>query len=319
MKDETLISTPEDLTQADWFVLLYSLLTDFPEKEWNDFVNDLIYKNRFFSSHKVVDVIKDFSERCTNTIKKGQKLYRARIYHQDPLREFLSDVFKASDKKKVSGTKDNIKEYFHMQLATVMLAVDKATPRGEEVVKAYNKWNRKRFKGYDSSGSGAPPRDHATLGRLNPQRISYLYLAEDPDTAIYEVKPTIGQHVSVATFTTKEEIKIYDLVKDADPQEEKRTNDDYSLFSVIQQRFSEPNTGDSFRYLPTQYLGEIIKQLGFDGIRFKSSLKNGGVNVVLFDTKKCKAIRSDIIRVGDIELKYDNPEIYQLEEFFKTE
>ena len=30
--------------------------------------------------------------------------------------------------------------------------------------------------------------------------------------------------------------------------------------------------------------------------------------------KKCKAIRSDIIKVGNIELKFDNPDIYQLEE-----
>ena len=55
--------------------------------------------------------------------------------------------------------------------------------------------------------------------------------------------------------------------------------------------------------------------MGFDGLRFKSSLKNGGINIVLFDDKKCKAIRSDIIKVADIELKLDAPDIYQLEEF----
>ena len=39
------------------------------------------------------------------------------------------------------------------------------------------------------------------------------------------------------------------------------------------------------------------------------------VYIVLFDDKKCKAIRSDIIKVADIELKLDAPDIYQLEEF----
>lgn len=39
---------------------------------------------------------------------------------------------------------------------------------------------------------------------------------------------------------------------------------------------------------------------------------------MLFDNKKCKAIRSDIIKVGDIELKFDNPDIYQLEEFIDS-
>ena len=31
--------------------------------------------------------------------------------------------------------------------------------------------------------------------------------------------------------------------------------------------------------------------------------------------KKSKDVRSDIIRVSEIELKYNNPEIYQLEEY----
>ena len=58
---------------------------DIPEKEWNEFTHNLIYKDRFSSSHKVVDVIKSFAEKCTVEIKKGQVFYRARIYRQDPL------------------------------------------------------------------------------------------------------------------------------------------------------------------------------------------------------------------------------------------
>jgi hypothetical protein len=33
-------------------------------------------------------------------------------------------------------------------------------------------------------------------------------------------------------------------------------------------------------------LTEIIKKLGFEGIRFKSSLNTGGNNIVIFDTSK---------------------------------
>ena len=40
--------------------------------------------------------------------------------------------------------------------------------------------------------------------------------------------------------------------------------------------------------------------MGFDGLRFKSAVKNGGINIVLFDDMKCKAIRSDLIKVSDI-------------------
>ncbi len=319
MNEESIASTTEELTQDQWWLILWSLLTDVPEKEWNEFAHDLIYKDRFSSSHKVVGVIKDFSEKCTATIKKGQVLYRARVYRKDPLQEFLSDVFKNPDAKKSSDMNDSLNDYFNMHLAAIVMGVEKGSPHGKKIIDAYNKWQRKRFKGYKASDSGAPPADAGSAGRINPERIRYLYLAEDPETAIYEVRPTIGQYVSVASFRTVDKVKIYDLAQEIKPQEGENTEYDYSLFNVIQQRFSEPNTGDAFRYLPTQYLGELIKQMGFDGLRFKSSLKNGGINVVLFDDKKCKAYRSDMIKVGDIELKFENPEIYQLEELLKTD
>ena len=319
MNEENIASTTEELTQDQWWLILWSLLTDVPEKEWNEFAHDLIYKDRFSSSHKVVGVIKDFSEKCTATIKKGQVLYRARVYRKDPLQEFLSDVFKNPDAKKSSDMNDSLNDYFNMHLAAIVMGVEKGSPHGKKIIDAYNKWQRKRFKGYKASDSGAPPADAGSAGRINPERIRYLYLAEDPETAIYEVRPTIGQYVSVASFRTVDKVKIYDLAQEIKPQEGENTEYDYSLFNVIQQRFSEPNTGDAFRYLPTQYLGELIKQMGFDGLRFKSSLKNGGINVVLFDDKKCKAYRSDMIKVGDIELKFENPEIYQLEELLKTD
>lgn len=319
MNDENFTPTTDELTQDQWWLILWSFLTDIPEKEWNEFTHNLIYKDRFSSSHKVVDVIKGFSEKCTVKIKKGQVLYRARIYHQDPLREFLSDVLKNPAAKKSSDKNDSLNDYYNMQLVAIIMAVDKGSPQVKEIIKAYKKWQRKQFKGYKVSDSGAPPADIGLAGRINPEKIRYLYLAEDPETAIYEVRPTIGQHVSVASFKTVDEVKIYDLAGEINPQEGENSQNDYSLFKVIQQRFSEPNTGDTFRYLPTQYLGELIKQMGFDGLRFKSSLKNGGINVVLFDDKKCKAYRSDIIKVAEIELKLEKPEIYQLEELLKAD
>ena len=221
--------------------------------------------------------------------------------------------------KKDSENVGDVDDYFNMQLAAAMMAVEKGSARGKEIIAAYNKWQRKRFKGFNASDSGAPPADLGTAGRINPKKIRYLYLAESPETAIYEVRPTIGQYVSVAYFRTVDEVKIYDLTQEIKTSEGEDPKSDYALFNVIQQRFSEPNAGDTFRYLPTQYLGEVIKQMGFDGIRFKSSLKNDGINIVLFDDKKCKAFRSDLIRVGDIELRIENPEIYQLEELLKID
>ena len=318
MNGENFAQSAEDLSQEQWWLILWSLITDSPTQEWNEFTHDLIYKNRFSSSHNVIEVIKRLSEVCTLTIPKGQILYRARIYHQDPLREFLSVAFKDIAKEDLDNI-GNIDDYFNLYLAALLKVFKKDTPRGETIINAYNNWQKKQFKGYNSDESGAPPANNATSGRLNPERIRYLYLAEDPQTAVYEVKPTIGQHVSVATFKTMYDIRIYDLSREINPFEKGTLNYDYVLFNEIQKRFSEPNTGDAYKYLPTQFLGELIKQMGFDGLRFKSAVKNGGINIVLFDDMKCKAIRSDLIKVSDIELKLENPEIYQLEELIQTE
>lgn len=311
----------DDMSQEFWILLLWGLINDVPKKEWDKFSHDLIYDNRFNSSHKVVDVIRDNADRRERRIVKGTKLYRARIYYQEPLWEFVSELFseKSIEKNKsISNNAVQLDEYYNMQLAAVIMAIEKGASKDNAVIDSINKWGRKKFKGYNARGSGKAPVDKTSSGRINPKGISYLYLAEDPETSIYEVRPTIDQHVSVAMFKTTEEIRIYDLAEDSIKPDNKNMGDDDSLFEVIQRRFSEPNSGDTLRYVPTQYLGETIKQMGFDGIRFRSSLKKDGINIVLFDDNKCKAIRSDITKVSSINLEYANPDIYELESYVNS-
>ena len=74
-----------------------------------------------------------------------------------------------------------------------------------------------------------------------------------------------------------------------------------------------PNTGEVIQYLPTQYITEEIKKLGFEGLKFNSSLKQGGINVVLFDIDSCTALSSDIVKVESIEIKTTKPDIYNLD------
>ena len=310
----------EDMPQEFWELILFSFLADMPTNEWNEFSNDLIYKNRFSSSHKMVDVIDRCADKCKHTIEKETVLYRARIYDKDPLQEFLHDYFKQLGEKKGKLQPDMISTLDKcqgMQIAAFMTLMDKETDNGKEVREYYKKWKRKRFKGYNSEGSGIPPADKTSPGRINPEKISYLYLSEDPNTAAYEVRPTISQYISVAKFKITEDIVVFDMTGDTNAEIENNVNNDNMLFDVIKRRFSEPNSGNPFKYLPTQYLSEKIKGMGFDGIRFRSSLKNDGINVVLFDNKKCKAVSSDIIRVEGIQMQFVEPDIYCLDNYNK--
>ena len=84
------------------------------------------------------------------------------------------------------------------------------------------------------------------------------------------------------------------------------------LYNTIGEMFSKPYNGDPTKYLATQYVAEEIKSMGFDGLRFRSSLHKKGVNIVLFNPDDCNAISSDLIEVKEIDLITDEPMIYKV-------
>ena len=47
---------------------------------------------------------------------------------------------------------------------------------------------------------GAPPPHKTSDGRINPRGISYLYLSDDIETALIEVRPWLKQEVTVGYF-----------------------------------------------------------------------------------------------------------------------
>jgi hypothetical protein len=66
-------------------------------------------------------------------------------------------------------------------------------------------------------------------------------------------------------------------------------------------RFSLPiNNDEKKAYIPTQYIAEYIKNEGFDGIKYKSSLSNIGNNITLFDKNNAEAISSKVYKIEQI-------------------
>lgn len=88
------IIQPQEITDENkddkiWWFLLAGLLQDATEDKWNDFVSQLMYKNRFSSSHEVIDLIRNIGRTVSKTIPKGTKLYRARIFNENTLEKSL--------------------------------------------------------------------------------------------------------------------------------------------------------------------------------------------------------------------------------------
>lgn len=98
-EEERIYNEEPQHTQEFWMMVLFSFLNDSPRIEWDEFEHDLKYVNRFSSSHAVVDAIIDNAEKSKLIIPKGHKLFRARVYKEDPIIDFLPKFIVLARKK----------------------------------------------------------------------------------------------------------------------------------------------------------------------------------------------------------------------------
>lgn len=161
------------------------------------------------------------------------------------------------------------------------------------------------FRGYDEKGSMLPPIEKIKSGRCNPQYIKCLYTAESDECAVYEVKPHIGQYVSIAKIEILEDISIFKF--DKTMTDNLHTNlingcDNLTVIEYLIDWFSKPIV-DKKEYIVTQYISEKLKE-NFDGVAFESSLlkKDNNLNYAIFNPEKCKAISSQLIRIEGINI-----------------
>ncbi|MCB4788314.1 RES family NAD+ phosphorylase [Delftia sp. Lp-1] len=167
-------------------------------------------------------------------------------------------------------------------------------------------WYRARITtsdaGFDIGQMGAPPRELASHGRANPSGIPYLYLGSMPDTAIAEIRPHTGEIASVARFTLEGIITAVDLRNPRglvspfllqDASEVGRMRADVPFLEKLGSELTRPVLPRSaaIDYLPSQYLCEFIKKIGYDGVLYRSSVSDG-INLALFSP--AKAVANDV-------------------------
>lgn len=140
---------------------------------------------------------------------------------------------------------------------------------------------------------GCPPPKKATGGRANPAGIPYLYLAENVETCICEVRPSNSSTVYISECQPRAQLNILDLSSPrktcsvASFEEDQLTSvlTFLNLLELLSIDLSKPVRPENshLEYIPTQFLCEFIKTEGkFDGLSFSSSF-NSGKNYVIFD------------------------------------
>jgi hypothetical protein len=165
-----------------------------------------------------------------------------------------------------------------------------------------------------------PTAAFAREGRANPLGIPVLYLATSEQTAISEVRPWIGQSVSVAQFKILRDVKLVDvsrghgssaffaagfsaILSGSEPSASKKAK---AVWIDIDSAFSRPVTQEdgALDYIPTQILTELFKQNGYDGIVYRSQFGESGYNVVLFKLADAEPINCAPFQVNKIEIGF---------------
>lgn len=257
---------------------------------WQYFKFCLATENRFFFHHPLLGKIKEKILEHEISLPANSTIYRARIDSDRRLKERADSL---------SQLEIFQMECFKKSLSPEgQLLVQKHTDRitNSDGYSEYEKQNKEGFEGFDASGSGVPPVSRASAGRCNPRNVALLYAAKEMHTAVAEVRPYITDTVSIASIATVKELRLIDFYTDVS---EDGVIYDW-LYWAISSEFSFVNKGNENEYFATQYLTMPIKEMGFDGIQFKSSLVHNGLNYVIFDAKSCRVLSSKLYSIPHV-------------------
>lgn len=160
-------------------------------------------------------------------------------------------------------------------------------------------WYRARIQSHEGAftadSMGAPPPRLASHGRANPAGIPYLYLGSSKHTAVSEIRPHTGEQATVARFVLGADLQVIDLRDPRravspfppffeDEEEIASLRNEISFLQSLGEELTRPVLPRSaaIDYIPSQYLCEFIKQSGYDGVLYRSSVSEGA-NLALFD------------------------------------
>lgn len=348
-KKKTLNISNSSISEFCRFLIRYH----YPEYEYNSHWGGEELPSQFFSenpiiSHHFVEDANDKDMRNEEIDEFLNQLFDLENYNSKIELYYGHDangrnLWATSIKKEKSAIWDYykrqllIQNYFHLEegaknsFSTLLenlkftLKADKTfyrarigyTEKVEDVSLGYNTFKIKIP--YSGSQLSSPPILKTTAGRANRQGVAFLYLASDEETALGEIRPHPGHYVSVGQFKNTDnlllaDLRFVDLVKYYNDNEQLKL---FKLLKDLSDELSIPILPDEKEnYLVTQFISDIIRQIGFDGILFNSSVSKG-YNLVAFDPSKFVNLedQSKLVKINSVNFKYA-PIEYERDGFF---
>jgi hypothetical protein len=161
----------------------------------------------------------------------------------------------------------------------------------------------------------------APEGRINPKGIPCFYAATTADTAMAEVRPGMGELVSVGRFKVASDVLVVDCSQNHSksiwelllnrPLDHVPTPQEVedAVWTHIDHAFSSPVTrsDDSPDYVPTQILAEMFKADGYGGIVYKSIFTDDGFNLAFFDPKILLQLSGELCETKKVRVSFGEP------------
>jgi len=129
--------------------------------------------------------------------------------------------------------------------------------------------------GFPVDCMSAPPAGKSSEGRANARGITCLYLANDVETTLHEVRAGAFDFVSVGTFRLKKDITVVDLraITRISPFVDGLEILDHAINKQYLERLnsemSKPlrRSDSTLDYVPTQYIVDFIKSIEHNGVQ----------------------------------------------------
>lgn len=164
--------------------------------------------------------------------------------------------------------------------------------------------------GFKKDEMGPPPMGLISAGRVNSQGIRCLYLSNDEITTIHEIRARDFDYISIGNFKAKKELRIVDLSNldrispfSMDVFNAEWFSINMSILKKISREIAKPlrRQDSELDYLPSQYIADYVKSLGYDGICFRSTLNREGVNYAIFDSKTFECVDVKLVHIDSVE------------------
>jgi len=122
-----------------------------------------------------------------------------------------------------------------------------------------------------------PPLRFATEGRFNRTRVSLLYLASDVETAVAELRPHPGHIVSTAEFRLMRNLTVANFAHQdiRNYLSDTRLEQLRRILSVADVLNVPVQPEHQVLYAVTQLFADVLREAGFDGLTYSSSLGKG--------------------------------------------